>query len=204
MSRIYLAPTDRHRDADDRYHGDALHVNNYELKTEFFDNHVVHAAYHSDASRGKHLVKAVKTWHREGRLGRGGFGTVFLERFETDELRAVKVIEKDMNSRAKIDYRRELIAMAVLAKVRDIKGGESGIVFRPGDWGFPITREEAVVRNGLCTLELLAITSSPHIRYTRQRVKPFTSNSSAPTSRLKLSIRNQREDCSGKHGVSLV
>ena len=27
MSRIYLAPTDRHRDADNRYHGDALHVN---------------------------------------------------------------------------------------------------------------------------------------------------------------------------------
>ena len=27
MSRIYLAPTDRHRDADDRYHRDALHVN---------------------------------------------------------------------------------------------------------------------------------------------------------------------------------
>ena len=103
-------------------------VSYYELKTEFFDNYVAHAAYHSDASRGKRLVKAVKTWRRERRLGSGGFGTVFLERSGTDELRAVKVIEKDMNSRAKIDYRRELIAMAVLAKVRDIKGSKKNIL----------------------------------------------------------------------------
>ena len=36
MSRIYLAPTDRHRDADNRYHGDALHVNTSEPVTYFY------------------------------------------------------------------------------------------------------------------------------------------------------------------------
>ena len=65
-------------------------------------------------------MKVVNTWHRGRELGRGTSGTVFLERSEKGELRAVKDIAKDMNSRIKIDYRRELMAMAVLAKVRDM------------------------------------------------------------------------------------
>ena len=44
-----------------------------------------------------------------------------LERSEGGEYRAVKETSKDRSSRVKIDYRRELMAMAVLAKVREIK-----------------------------------------------------------------------------------
>ena len=67
-------------------------------------------------------MKAVKTWHRDRELGRGSSGTVFLERSEKGELRAVKDIVKDKNSRIKIDYKRELMAMAVLTKVREMNG----------------------------------------------------------------------------------
>ena len=37
MSRIYLAPTNRHSDADDRHHGDALHVNTHGNNTNAED-----------------------------------------------------------------------------------------------------------------------------------------------------------------------
>ena len=44
---------------------------------------------------------------------------LFLEESEKGEHRAVKDIAKDKNSRVTIDYRRELRAMAALARVRD-------------------------------------------------------------------------------------
>ena len=45
---------------------------------------------------------------------------MFLERSGKGECRAVKEITKDKNSTVKIDYRRELMAMAIFAKVRDV------------------------------------------------------------------------------------
>jgi hypothetical protein len=69
-------------------------------------------------------VRAVKTWYRGRELGRGTFGTVFLESSEKGEegnLRAVKDIAKDKNSKIKIDYNRELAAMATLSKVRGLE-----------------------------------------------------------------------------------
>ena len=90
----------------------------HKLETKFYNNHVQHTIFHSGVSQGKRLVKTVKTWHRGRELGRGSSGTVFLERSEKGELRAVKDIVKDKNSSIKIDYRRELEAMAVLGNVR--------------------------------------------------------------------------------------
>ena len=86
----------------------------HKLDTKFFGGHVEHTTFHSDASRGKRQVKAVKAWYRGRELGRGSFGTVFLERSERGEHRAVKEIAKEKN---RIDYKRELMAMAMLAKV---------------------------------------------------------------------------------------
>ena len=67
-----------------------------------------------------------RNWNRGRELGRGAFGTVFLERSEKGECRAVKVIANDKDSR--IDYRRELMAMAILAKVRDMDALHSGLL----------------------------------------------------------------------------
>ena len=91
----------------------------HKLETKFLNNHVQHTMFHPDASQGARLVKVVETWHRGRELGRGSSGTVFLERSEKGEPRAVKDIAKDKNSRIKVDYRRELEAMAVLGKVRE-------------------------------------------------------------------------------------
>ena len=58
---------------------------------------------------------------RNRELGRGSFGTVFLEKSERGDSRAVKEIAKDKNSATRIDYKRELMAMAILAKVGNVK-----------------------------------------------------------------------------------
>ena len=94
----------------------------HKLDTEFLSGHVRHTTFHSDTSRGKRRVEVVENWHRGRELGRGSFGTVFLERSEKGEHRAVKDIVKQKGSRFVIDYKRELMAMARLAKVRDMRG----------------------------------------------------------------------------------
>ena len=61
----------------------------------------------------------MRRWRRDRELGRGSFGTVFLERSNYGDCRAVKDIAKNKNSRVAIDYRKEL-EIEILAKVRDI------------------------------------------------------------------------------------
>ena len=65
-------------------------------------------------------MAVVTNWYRDRELGRGSFGTVFLEKSGKGEYRAVKEIAKNKNRRVVIDYRRELMAMAILAKVREL------------------------------------------------------------------------------------
>ena len=99
-----------------------LVVGYHKLDTVFFSGHVQHTTFHSDLPRGRRRVEVVKKWYRDRELGRGTFGRVFLERSERGEDRAVKEIAKRKDARMKIDYRRELMAMAILAKVGDMVG----------------------------------------------------------------------------------
>ena len=92
----------------------------HKLDTEFVNGIVRHTTFHSDASRGVRRVTVVTDWYRDRELGRGSFGTVFLEKSGRGEYRAVKDIAKNKNRRIVIDYRRELMAMAILSKVRDM------------------------------------------------------------------------------------
>ena len=94
-----------------------LVIDYHRLDTKFFAGHVQHITFRSDASQGRRRVKEVRNWYRKREIGRGSFGTVFLEGSEGGEYRAVKEIAKDKGSRVKIDYRRELMAMAILGKV---------------------------------------------------------------------------------------
>ena len=86
------------------------------------------------ASPGGEVASGVsppaRGWHRVQKLGHGTFGAVFLERSEKGELRAMKEIAKGRDSQ--IDYKRELIAMAILAKVRDWAPLNRGLTFEPG------------------------------------------------------------------------
>jgi len=87
----------------------------YELETEFFQDHVRHTKYLAKAKNRNEKVK--EDWSNCGELGRGGFGVVHKQVQETTgHYRAVKTIDKRLHP--KIYYSRELLVMAILAKVR--------------------------------------------------------------------------------------
>jgi len=93
----------------------------YKLETEFFPDHVRHTRYLGEArNRDK---KEKEDWSNCGELGSGGFGVVHKQiRKTTGRYRAVKTIDKRPPLR--LDYSRELLVMAILAKV--------GVPFRRG------------------------------------------------------------------------
>jgi len=87
----------------------------YKLETEFFQDHIRHTR---DIAKAKSRNDEVKEdWRNCGELGRGGFGVVHKQIQETTgRYRAVKTIDKRLHP--KIHYSRELLVMAILAKVR--------------------------------------------------------------------------------------
>jgi len=87
----------------------------YKLETEFVQDHVRHTRY---VKKEKNRYKRVKEdWSNCGELGTGGFGVVHKQvRGTTGRYRAVKTIDK-RRLLPNLDYSRELLVMAVLAKV---------------------------------------------------------------------------------------
>lgn len=68
--------------------------------------------------------RRVERWDRQGTLGKGAFGVVYRERCQgSDRLRAVKEISKNLAAGEKLDYRRELEAIAKFSrrKVRPLR-----------------------------------------------------------------------------------
>ncbi|KAG0643271.1 kinase-like domain-containing protein, partial [Tuber brumale] len=83
------------------------------LETEFFPKHVRHTRYLEKAKDRNKKVK--EDWSNCGELGKGGFGVVHKQiRKTTGHYRAVKTIDKKLSP--KLDYTRELLVMALLAK----------------------------------------------------------------------------------------
>ncbi len=87
-------------------------VDHFRLETQFLPNHIV-----STSNVGRRKVRVEKRWIKGKRVGRGTFGDVWLETGSDGDKRAVKTIEKQITSRYKIDYMKELFAMAKLSKV---------------------------------------------------------------------------------------
>ena len=86
----------------------------YKLETEFFQDHVTHTKYLGKAKNRNEKVK--EDWGNCGELGRGGFGIVHKQiQKAAGHYRAVKTIDKRLPH--KLDYSRELLVMAILAKV---------------------------------------------------------------------------------------
>jgi hypothetical protein len=93
-------------------------VEHFRFDAEFSNNCVKHVFLKSDRIRGLRKVKVVETWRREKKIGEGGFGNVWLEvEDEKATQRAVKQIQKTRITSSRIDYQRELLAMATLSKV---------------------------------------------------------------------------------------
>ncbi|CUS11450.1 unnamed protein product, partial [Tuber aestivum] len=85
----------------------------YKLETEFLRDYVRHTRYGEKAENRNKKVK--EDWSNCGELGKGGFGVVHKQiQRTTGSFRAVKAIDKRLHS--KLDYSRELLVMAVLAK----------------------------------------------------------------------------------------
>ena len=94
----------------------------YKLETKFFLDHIRHTIYVGKAKNRNEKVE--EDWRNCGELGRGGFGVVHKQiQKTTGHYRAVKAIDKRLPQ--ELDYSRELLVMAILAKV---------CVFTPRDY----------------------------------------------------------------------
>ena len=86
----------------------------YKLETEFSQDRVRHTKYLGKAKNRNEKVK--EDWSNCEELGRGGFGVVHKQiEKTTGHYRAVKTINKRLS--ITFDYSRELLVMAILAKV---------------------------------------------------------------------------------------
>ncbi|PUU76166.1 kinase-like domain-containing protein [Tuber borchii] len=85
----------------------------YKLETEFFQDHFRHTRYVKEKNTHK---KVKEDWSNCGELGTGGFSVVYKQVLgTTGRYRAVKTIDKKRLP-PKLDYYRELLIMAILAK----------------------------------------------------------------------------------------
>ena len=89
-------------------------IGSYKLETEFSQDGVRHAKYLGEAKNRNEKVGG--DWSNCGELGRGGFGVVHKQiEKTTGQYRAVKRIDRRLPN--EVDYSRELLVMAILAKV---------------------------------------------------------------------------------------
>lgn len=96
-------------------------LDHFKLDAEVFPEYTLHTSYRANRTRGLRKEKVEARWDRQRSIGQGSFGEVWLEvKFQgtgaaTDE-RAVKIINKSQMSTFKIDYRREISALATFSK----------------------------------------------------------------------------------------
>ncbi|KAG0640814.1 kinase-like domain-containing protein [Tuber brumale] len=89
-------------------------VERYRLKTQFLQNYVRHTTHSENHEGAREKVK--EDWSNCGKLGHGGFSVVDKQlEINTGRYRAVKAIDK-RRLPSGLDYSRELIVMADLAK----------------------------------------------------------------------------------------
>lgn len=97
-------------------------VNRFKLEAKILSNCTLQTYYRSYTNLGfinKRVTQRVtKRWSRIEELGTGNCSNVWLEVEEGGSERAVKRIPKWIYTRNKIDYQREIAAMAVLSKYK--------------------------------------------------------------------------------------
>ena len=93
-------------------------IEHFRLDVVLFPDHTRHTFYQSEGRQNRRKVKVVKKWIRQQEIGEGGGGTVWLEKDNNGDERAVKEISKRFCLESRIDYKREITAMAKMTKVR--------------------------------------------------------------------------------------
>ena len=96
-------------------------IRDSKLETQFHAGYTVHTFQESYPDSEGRVVTRREWWHREQDIEAGGFGSVYLEKcirggLQGGAVRAVKQIP--INPRAKIDYHRELEAIAKFSHPR--------------------------------------------------------------------------------------
>ncbi|PGH20122.1 serine/threonine protein kinase [Polytolypa hystricis UAMH7299] len=85
------------------------------LALQKFDHYKINETqYRSDAARGIYRLPIERRWKKDCLIGRGAFAEVWLEKdlLENSSLRATKIIKKQLLESNKVDYKRELSALA--------------------------------------------------------------------------------------------
>ncbi|KAL0631069.1 hypothetical protein Q9L58_010083 [Maublancomyces gigas] len=80
----------------------------YKLETSFHDGYVVSPTYEWKYSQRR--THSYKTWRRQRLLGSGTFGAVWLEREDTGQLRAIKILHRGL-----LPNSQQLLALITLA-----------------------------------------------------------------------------------------
>ena len=93
-------------------------VNRFKLEAQIYPKNTVHLSSRSDPARGWE-IGIVTTWSKIKEIGVGNCGSVWLESDLNGFERAVKRIPKWIYTRNKIDYKREVAAMAVLSRFEE-------------------------------------------------------------------------------------
>lgn len=110
-------------------------IDYFKLDTKIFPDYIRHVVRKSD-SRKSQDWEMEEIWTCKRLLGKGGSGTVWLQetRETTHKLRAVKeLVKKD----ARVDFKRELLAIAKFSKVRNPCSLLSSILsINTGRWSY--------------------------------------------------------------------
>ena len=99
-------------------------LDHFKLEAEVFPKHTLHFTYKKNRARGGQ-EKIEKQWNRMESIGEGTFGKVWRELHcqpgGNQEVRAVKVIEKQRIKAYKVDFKKELLALAKFSKNEVLK-----------------------------------------------------------------------------------
>ena len=93
-------------------------IDSFRLPVHFKEGCVEHIRRLTNISQGIRNALHIEQWVREKEIGRGGFGTVYLESNKTGpQLRAVKEVPKHTGRTKSMDHLREILAMAHFKEV---------------------------------------------------------------------------------------
>lgn len=90
-------------------------VRDSKIETQVLESGLQHTFYETGRSARERHVPREERWVRQALVGRGAYGTVYLEKCESGDitkLRAVKEIKKWVVPGEELDYMRELEAVA--------------------------------------------------------------------------------------------
>lgn len=92
------------------------YIDSFQLPVQFTKLYTEHSRRVANVSRGIRNAVHIQSWSRVKELGRGGFGTVYLETEKDGFARAVKAVQKETGHTRTLHYIHKILAMAHFGK----------------------------------------------------------------------------------------